>query len=261
MKSSMFLLLALCALLSLSGCINVRVGIVEPTRVSPPDATATPQRAEFTPTPWRAEPTVPPPDPTPTPMLLLTFTPISPVTTDEVHAARDAAMAYLRARYGEQGPPPDLAWRVILEEVSAGSWTEGGFLYNYSAGDDRYPDEGYWRVRVFYPLSVPEPIYRVVVDNPVTQFHWEGEIDASGRVTETVTPRSTEPTLTPTPPPPPPLRPTLAPPPTPAPLPTLTPPPPPPLRPTLAPPPTPTPLPTLAPRPTPPPPPTPTPSR
>ena len=48
-------------------------------------------------------------------------------------------------------------------------------------------DRGYgeWVVKVSYPVVAPENvIYQVFVDNETIGFHWEGEVDASGQVTE-----------------------------------------------------------------------------
>ncbi len=53
---TLFVLLLLSALLALTGCFNLKMGIVESSPVPTQDATVTPQRAEPTASPTSVEP-------------------------------------------------------------------------------------------------------------------------------------------------------------------------------------------------------------
>jgi hypothetical protein len=98
---------------------------------------------------------------------------------DDVLTARDAAVAYLSERYGEQAPAPGLTWTedFVGVPIPEGPWGAGTFQYTCTAGD--------WAIIVSYQFLDPQPVvYRVVVTNQAAQFHWEGEADAAGQVME-----------------------------------------------------------------------------
>ena len=164
---TLFVLLLLSALLPLTGCFNLEVGIVTPA----PDqeTTATSQPTEPTATPQPTEPTA-----TPTsvePHIVEAPTPLT--APEEVQMARDAALTYLSEQYGEKAPAPDLAWRVEL--VTSG--LVGAGKYQYVAGD--------WSIRIDYPVVAPHlVVYEVTIDNATAGFLWQGEVDANGQVTD-----------------------------------------------------------------------------
>jgi hypothetical protein len=96
------------------------------------------------------------------------------LAADDVRAARDAVLAYVIEQYGEQAPAPGLTWTEgrTTPEVWVGAGT-----YQYTAED--------WMVTVWYPMMPPEKVvYQVMVANQATEFHWEGQADAAGCVTE-----------------------------------------------------------------------------
>jgi len=93
---------------------------------------------------------------------------------DDVRGARDTALAHLSERYGEQAPALDLTW---AEERSTPDVWCGAGTYRYSAED--------WVVKVYYPMMPPETVvYLVTVANRATGFHWEGQVDTAGGMTE-----------------------------------------------------------------------------
>jgi hypothetical protein len=99
--------------------------------------------------------------------------PVPPETPSQVVAARDAALVYLVGHYGEQAPWRNLIW---LEQETTHEGLVGHTVCEYAAGD--------WVVTISYPVVAPEAVvYSVVVANQTTGFQWEGEVDATGRVT------------------------------------------------------------------------------
>lgn len=110
--------------------------------------------------------------------------PTAPTRDDSGPAfARDAAMAYLSRHVdlgaGAQLPSTEASWlvEILTPEEFADSLT-----LRYSAGD--------WAVTVGYSLLTPEAtVYLVFVDHPVSGFHWEGQVDATGQVIEEPTGR------------------------------------------------------------------------
>ena len=100
-------------------------------------------------------------------------TPVPPETPAEVLAARDAALVYLIGHYGEQAPWRNMIW---LEEEVTPEGLVGQVAYQYAGGD--------WVITVSHPTAAPEAvIYSVAVANQTIGFQWEGEVDATGRVT------------------------------------------------------------------------------
>jgi len=88
--------------------------------------------------------------------------------------ARDAALAYVIANYGEQAPAPGMAW---VEEPTTPEGLVGSSTFQYTAED--------WVITISFPVVASEAtIYQVVVANQSTRFRWEGEVDAAGQVTE-----------------------------------------------------------------------------
>ncbi|HUS70699.1 MAG TPA: hypothetical protein VM075_07990 [Anaerolineae bacterium] len=101
------------------------------------------------------------------------LTPVPLETPAEVLAARDAALVYLIGHYGEQAPWRNLIW---LEEEITPDGLVGQVAYRYAAGD--------WVITISHGTAAPEAvIYSVAGANQTTGFQWEGEVDATGRVT------------------------------------------------------------------------------
>ena len=96
----------------------------------------------------------------------------------EVIDARDVVLAFVSERHGETGPGLDLHW---TEEFVTPEGMVGSGSYQYVAEN--------WTVTVSYPIVPPESIvFRIVVMNEHTGFHWSGLVDAAGHVTETLAP-------------------------------------------------------------------------
>ena len=103
----------------------------------------------------------------------------------DVLAARNAALAYVRKHYGEQAPAQRLSWveDYIGVPVPEGPWGAGTLQYTYTAHTEREAEN--WVVYIAYPFLAPEPVlYEVDVRNLVTHFRWQGEVDAAGQVTQ-----------------------------------------------------------------------------
>ncbi len=83
-------------------------------------------------------------------------------------------LAYLADNYAGQAPAAGLAW---TEKRTTPQGLVGGESYEYTAGD--------WVITVSYPVVAPENVvYTIVVANQAAGFHWEGQVDAAGQVTE-----------------------------------------------------------------------------
>jgi hypothetical protein len=92
---------------------------------------------------------------------------------DDVLAARAVALASMGAQYGEQIPAADATWTA--ENITPALL--GSMTYRFTSGD--------WVVTISYPVVAPDAvIYHVVVANQATGFQWEGEVNATGQVTE-----------------------------------------------------------------------------
>jgi hypothetical protein len=90
--------------------------------------------------------------------------------------ARDAALAYVAANYGDRAPAPDLAW---TEEEITPEGAVGDPTFQYTAPG--------WTVTVSFPrVAIQATICTVVMEDQATGFHWEGEVDVAGQVTELV---------------------------------------------------------------------------
>jgi hypothetical protein len=90
--------------------------------------------------------------------------------------ARDAALAYVAANYGDRAPASALAWTE--ESITPdGELSDPTFQYT-AAG---------WTVTVSFPLvAIQTAVCTVVMEDQATGFHWEGEVDVAGQVTEFV---------------------------------------------------------------------------
>jgi hypothetical protein len=104
---------------------------------------------------------------------------------DDVLAARDAALAYVNQHYSEQAPPQHLPWveDYVGVPVPEGPWGAGTLQYTYTGHAERGGED--WALYISHPFLVSEPsVYEVGVNNLVTHFHWQGEVDAAGQVTQ-----------------------------------------------------------------------------
>jgi hypothetical protein len=130
---------------------------------------------------WRCTGALPPEE-TPTQETPTQETPTqeTPAAPDPARA-RDAALAHLLVNYRRNAPSPDLTWaeNILSQELI------GASTFEYTAGD--------WTATVSFPVVAPENvIYRVVIVDHTTTFRWEGEVNASGEVTELL-PRARQP--------------------------------------------------------------------
>jgi putative hemolysin len=89
--------------------------------------------------------------------------------------ARDVALDYVFDRYSEVVfPPPGADW---TEENVTEEGLVGASTFRYTAAD--------LVVTVSFPVVNPtDTVYQVVVSKEGTGFRWEGEVDATGQVTE-----------------------------------------------------------------------------
>ena len=110
----------------------------------------------------------------PTEVPTATPTEVAVEAPEEVRAARDAALAYVIERYGEQAPALGLTW---TGEFTTPEGLVGWVTYEFRA-------EG-WVVTIGHAVVPPEMRrYEVVVADQTTGFQWEGQVDAKGHVTE-----------------------------------------------------------------------------
>lgn len=96
-----------------------------------------------------------------------------------VLAARQSTLDTISEQYGEEAPALDLTWIGGLTdpETPTVGWSE----YQFSSGD--------WVITIGHPVVLPElTVYQITVANEATGFQWEGEVDASGGVTEILVP-------------------------------------------------------------------------
>jgi hypothetical protein len=92
--------------------------------------------------------------------------------------ARDVALAYIAAHYGDRAPAPDLVWeqRSMAESI-APEGSSGERTYQFTADG--------WVTTVSYPIGGSGPVvYVVEVTNQSTGFQWEGTVDTHANVTE-----------------------------------------------------------------------------
>ena len=87
--------------------------------------------------------------------------------------ARDAALSYVYEHY-RFAPVESLAW---TEENTTPEGLVGSSTF-------RYTGEG-WMVTISCPVVAPDAVvYHYVIDHQPAAFRWEGEVGASGQVTE-----------------------------------------------------------------------------
>jgi hypothetical protein len=111
--------------------------------------------------------------PTIAPTTAPTAAPTTGPTVDRT-GVRDAALAYVRDRYGADAPAADLTW---TEQNAKPAEMVGREVYQYLAGD--------WLIEVSYPVVLPElTVYTVKMANMATGFGWEGQVGAGGQVIE-----------------------------------------------------------------------------
>jgi hypothetical protein len=97
-----------------------------------------------------------------------------PVGPSDPARARDAALAYLAEAHGEQVPVPGIDW---TEEDVTPEGLVGAMGRRYTAAD--------WVITVRFPVMAAEAvIYQVTVESEASGFHWEGQVDTRGDVTE-----------------------------------------------------------------------------
>ena len=96
----------------------------------------------------------------------------TPVNVPNPAFARDTALTYVRENY-----QPDLKEMTWTESNLTQEGLVGGSTFRYSAMD--------WIVEVSFPVVNPaDTIYKVTVANEGTDFSWQGEVDATGQVSE-----------------------------------------------------------------------------
>jgi len=123
--------------------------------------------------PMAAPTVVPTVAPTIAPTTAPTAAPTTGPTVDRT-GVRDAALEYVRDRYGADAPAADLTW---TEQNAKPAEMVGREVYQYLAGD--------WLIEVSYPVVLPElTVYTVKMANMVTGFGWEGQVGAGGQVIE-----------------------------------------------------------------------------
>ena len=92
--------------------------------------------------------------------------------------ARDAVLAYISARYGEQAPSLDLVWD---ETNKTPGYPEkplpGATNLQYTADN--------WMMTLSYPVVRPDMVeYQITIVNESAGFRWQGKVTASGEVIE-----------------------------------------------------------------------------
>jgi len=100
-----------------------------------------------------------------------------PVNLPDAAMARDAVLAYIAAH---DGPPAPAGTAWNKENATPGGLV-GSTTFRYTAES--------WTVTVSYAIVAPEYTrYHVQVVDGASGFAWEGEVDATGSVTETSAP-------------------------------------------------------------------------
>ena len=99
---------------------------------------------------------------------------------EAARAACDSAWRYLIQEHGAQVTGESVVWS---EENITPEGQVGSAAYRRTAGD--------MVMTVAYPITaLEETVYRVSFDNTATGFHWEGDVDANGQVSEQYAPSS-----------------------------------------------------------------------
>jgi len=108
-----------------------------------------------------------------------TFTPFTPAPTavtaklpEGVKMARDAALAYVNLNYDIWPRISEADWEVACVTPKD---IVGASAYRLTADS--------CVITVSYPVTAPDStIYHIVLDDPATDFHWEGDVDVLGQV-------------------------------------------------------------------------------
>jgi hypothetical protein len=91
-----------------------------------------------------------------------------------VLVARDMALIYVRENYGDEAPPSELDWSASRE-------TPEGLV---GASNFRFESQG-WTMTIAFPIVAPDAtIYTIELFNATSGFHWMGQVDAQGDVSE-----------------------------------------------------------------------------
>lgn len=94
---------------------------------------------------------------------------------ESVVSARDAALAYVSGKYGDQAPAQNLTWSG---EITTPKDLVGAAWYQFTSGD--------WALEIIEPVVAPEyTVYHITLENSSTGFTWQGDVDGGGSVTET----------------------------------------------------------------------------
>jgi len=102
-----------------------------------------------------------------------------------VLSARDRVLDYLSKHYGDQAPAIDLIW---ASELTTPEGLLGSMSYDFTAGE--------WVMHLSYPVtSLDQVIYHITLDNAQAKFHWVGEVDAKGDVSEIETSGTAQPVI------------------------------------------------------------------
>lgn len=92
----------------------------------------------------------------------------------DVVSARDAALSFVSEHFGDEAPGQGLTWKG---EVTTPADLVGAVWYRFTSGD--------WVMEIIKPVVAPEnTVYRITLENSSTGFHWQGDVDGSGVVTE-----------------------------------------------------------------------------
>ena len=97
-----------------------------------------------------------------------------PVEIRNAAEARDAGLSYLDDKYDDNVPDKDLEWKEYMTtaEELVGSGTK-----QFISGE--------WLITISYPIVLPEnTVYKIVVLNIETGWHWEGSVSFEGTVIE-----------------------------------------------------------------------------
>lgn len=93
---------------------------------------------------------------------------------DDVIVAREIALMYLRETYGEVIPEVGLPWQGVYLEQGG---LVGSGAYQFTSGS--------WVMDIEYPIIAPEAaVYSVEFYSNDSDFHWKGQVDARGEVSE-----------------------------------------------------------------------------
>lgn len=91
-----------------------------------------------------------------------------------VLVARDTALAFIREKYGNQAPAIDQSWSAIRV---APEGLVGASTYRFELQS--------WIMTIAFPIVASNvTIYTIELFNPSSGFHWMGQVDAQGTISE-----------------------------------------------------------------------------